>query len=349
MGAAALVASLVVGAPPASAVQPPPVREATSCADCAASPTATGDWACVDDTLTTYTETGQVASVTRLRPAQKAGAAGGGVSTLAVVDASRSNVTEPIYATLGGQAYGVSVTVRATLYNHSAALSMRYSSASPVSLTWNVRVRRDDNLAADDTIDTEPDLYGSSLFHTPYTTSEDQYGTGYNALPYDGKRYFVDLYNLFIKSPDGHAVNIAGSVQSDRMTCCARAPYGSHRRHPAHRAARRELGDIRDHLRRRVCGRERKLYVPRPDLVDRHNRRRAAPGLHPGGQPGHPWGYVPPGAADPPDPPAVVEPGRAPARPGVWASRGRLVDPVREHDSAVRSPGRSSLQRTVRQ
>jgi len=41
---------------------------------------------------------------------------------------------------------------------------------------------------------------------------------GWNRLPYDGARYFWDLYNITLKTPSGQ-IGILGSVQSDRATC----------------------------------------------------------------------------------------------------------------------------------
>lgn len=173
---------------------------------------APGDWACVNGTITRYSPTGAISSVTELPEAAAA------VSPLAVVDSYTSNVTEEVLASLNGVGYRIPVSVKTRLYNHSPRLTMGYSSSKAVSLIWSVRVRRDNNLAPDDTVFTFPDAYGSYTRVGLFTATEGERGDGYNSLPYDGKRYFIDLYNLRLY--DGKStLNIQGSVQSDRMTC----------------------------------------------------------------------------------------------------------------------------------
>ena len=129
-----------------------------------------------------------------------------------------SNVATPWGAQVNGVAYGGNITIRTNIKNHSADLTMGYRSSPASSLIWSVRVRRDNNLAPDDTVFTFPDSYGSSPIAGSYTTSEGAYGDGYNVLPYDGAKYFYDIYNVRF-SNGSTIVNAVGSAQSDRMTC----------------------------------------------------------------------------------------------------------------------------------
>lgn len=113
---------------------------------------------------------------------------------------------------------GMPVTLKTRIYHHSPRLTMGYTSSKPVSLIWSARIRRDNSLAPDDTVFTYPDAYGSYTRVGLFTTTESQYWDGYDKLPYDRKRYFIDLFNLRLW--DGKfGVDIKGSVQSDRMTC----------------------------------------------------------------------------------------------------------------------------------
>lgn len=63
-----------------------------------------------------------------------------------------------------------------------------------------------------------PDKYGSGVLSTNWSYTEDQYDAGYMSLPFDGKKYFINFYNLRVS--DGRkTLRSLGSVQSDRMTC----------------------------------------------------------------------------------------------------------------------------------
>jgi hypothetical protein len=105
------------------------------------------------------------------------------------------------------------------LYHHSPAVTMSYTSSTAVSATWRVRIQRDNPLWFDDTIYTYGLVYGSSLFTRAYGPKvEPYYGEGYNRLPKDGLRYFIDLYGITLKTPSGQ-IGILGSGQSDRATC----------------------------------------------------------------------------------------------------------------------------------
>lgn len=178
------------------------------------------DWACFGGVVTYYDQNGQTEAIRALAGSEPASPprSTGASRPLAIVDEYTSNVTEPIIASLNGVGYRIPVSVKTRIYNHSPRITMSYSSSKPISVVWSVRVRRDNNLRGDDTVYNYADAYGSSYLTTMYSTTEDQYGDGYNALPYDGKRYFIDLHA--IRLYDGKKVlNVAGSVQSDRMTC----------------------------------------------------------------------------------------------------------------------------------
>lgn len=129
-----------------------------------------------------------------------------------------SNVTEPIIASIDGTGYRIPVTIRTSILNHSADVKMSYTATPAVSVIWSLRIRRDNNLAPDDTVFTYPDAYGSSYATSNWTYTESAYGDGYNMLPYDGKKYFFDIYGIRLFA-SGKVQNVAGSVQSDRMTC----------------------------------------------------------------------------------------------------------------------------------
>ncbi len=89
-----------------------------------------------------------------------------------------SNVTEPIIASISGVGYTVPVTVRTVIYNHSADVKMSYTASPAVSVIWSLRIRRDNNLATDDTVFTYPEAYGSSYATSSYSFLEDAYSEG---------------------------------------------------------------------------------------------------------------------------------------------------------------------------
>ncbi|MFF3013718.1 hypothetical protein [Streptomyces sp. NPDC057939] len=135
------------------------------------------------------------------------------------VDDHHANSTETVVALLDRRKYTISFNFKIGLHHHSGRVDMRWSSAYPVSLTYNLRIRRDVAQWPDDTVyGYEDQLYGSSTPAKSYTRTEGQNGNGHNRLPYDGKRYFWDAWNLHLRI-DGTAVSTAGSVQSDRATC----------------------------------------------------------------------------------------------------------------------------------
>lgn len=130
-----------------------------------------------------------------------------------------SNTTEPLVAYIGKVKYTVPINLKVNLYNHSPRVTQSYWTEKAASATWRMGIRRDNPLWADDTIFTNSRVYGSSFYKLnwgPYI--ESHYGEGYKRLPYDGKKYFLDLYNITLKTPTGQ-VGILGSVQSDRATC----------------------------------------------------------------------------------------------------------------------------------
>ncbi|WP_203758764.1 hypothetical protein [Cellulomonas chitinilytica] len=219
LGGLAVPASAVAGGsePAASQVDP-----ATDCAEYAARNSGSGaDWACFAGTVTVFAKSDAAVlpvakTIALTKPAAARCAAG--VTPLVVASDYISNVTEPIIASISGVGYTVPVTVRTVIYNHSADVKMSYTASPAVSVIWSLRIRRDNNLATDDTVFTYPEAYGSSYATSSYSFLEDAYSEGYNQLPYDGKKYFYDLYAIRM-SASGKVLNILGSVQSDRMTC----------------------------------------------------------------------------------------------------------------------------------
>ncbi|MFS0701845.1 hypothetical protein AB6N24_17875 [Cellulomonas sp. 179-A 4D5 NHS] len=208
---------------PATASPKAATTAPTTCEQFAATEPA-GDWACFNGTVTRYEVAGdrlEVSDVDELAAAPSSSRLGssGDASTQAIASEYLSNVTEPIFASIAGTSYNVPVTVRTSLYNHSADVKMSYTSSPAVSLIWSLRIRRDNRpLQADDTVFSYPFAFGSSYASSNFSVTEGRYGDGYNQLPYDGKRYFFDLYSLRM-SASGRVINIAGTVQSDRMTC----------------------------------------------------------------------------------------------------------------------------------
>jgi hypothetical protein len=141
------------------------------------------------------------------------------ITTEARVNDYFSNTTEPLVASIRGVQYVVPINLKVGLYNHSATVTMSYTSSQAVSVTWRMRIQRDVPLWFDDTIYRYSPVYGSSFFTRGYGPRVEQYyGAGYNRLPYDGQRYFFDLYDITLKTPTGQ-IGILGSVQSDRATC----------------------------------------------------------------------------------------------------------------------------------
>jgi hypothetical protein len=113
----------------------------------------------------------------------------------------------------------VPINLKVGLFNHSATVTQSYTSATPVSATWQMRIRRDNPLWVDDTIYSYGLVCGSSFFTRAYGPKVEQYyGEAWNKLPKDGKKYFWDLHNITLKTPTGQ-IGILGSVQSDRATC----------------------------------------------------------------------------------------------------------------------------------
>ena len=218
MGIAAVV-GLVQPAAAANAEAPVrsvPAGAASTCAEFAAQ-TAGGreDWACIRGVVTTYGPRGD-STVMKLASTN---VDGGTLATPQVVASDYlSNVTETIYASISGVSYRIPMTVRTTLYNHSADVKMSYTSSRAISVIWSLRIRRDNTLSGDDTVFTYPEAQGSESAKTSFSTLESAYGDGYNALPYDGKKYFYDLYAIRLYA-SGKVLHAAGSVQSDRMTC----------------------------------------------------------------------------------------------------------------------------------
>jgi len=194
--------------------------DATSCAEYAdVNGNSGADWACWGDTVTVYGKSPNSTppAVGTIKLSTIAPSTDGGTITPMVVAGSYvSNVTEPIYASIAGVFYKVPVTVRTHLRNHSADLTMSYTASPPVSVIYSVRIRRDNPGAPDDTVFTYPSAYGSSSATTYDTEYEDAYGDGYSRIPYDGKKYFFDLYSIRMYA-SGRVLNIVGSVQSDRL------------------------------------------------------------------------------------------------------------------------------------
>lgn len=183
------------------------------------------NWACFGGTLGLYgTKTNGQPKVTRsfVRPA--AATPSGRFTTLARVNDFYSNSTEPLVATIKSVRYTVPINLKVSLYNHSAQVTQSYSSGTAVSATWRMRIRRDNPLWFDDTIYTYGDVYGSSFFTRAWGPNvESRYGEAWNKLPYDGAKYFWDLYGITLKTPTGQ-IGILGSVQSDRATCYKTVP-----------------------------------------------------------------------------------------------------------------------------
>lgn len=182
------------------------------------------NWACFGGTLGLYgaKATGQPkATKTFTRPAV---AAPGGFTIKARVSDSYSNSTEPLVATVKGVRYTVPTNLKLSLYNHSPQVTQSYSSGTAVSATWRMRIRRDNPFWFDDTVCTYGDVYGSSFFTRFWGPNvESRYGEAWNKLPYDGAKYFWDLYGITLKTPTGQ-IGILGSVQSDRATCYKTVP-----------------------------------------------------------------------------------------------------------------------------
>lgn len=178
------------------------------------------DWACVGDTLSILEDApnGKMpAKVVTVDSEPE-------YAPRDIIDPYHSNVTEPVIASLNGQYYNVPVNIKTGLHNHSANVNMFYSSDPAVSLTWNLRIRRDNSWAGDDTVyDFEDYGYGSSVPTRSWSGSEPANGLGFDRLPYDGERYFYDAWNLFLKG-NGGSIGVAGSVQTDRMTCYITRP-----------------------------------------------------------------------------------------------------------------------------
>jgi hypothetical protein len=136
-----------------------------------------------------------------------------------IVDPYHSNVTEPIIGRINGQDYYVPFNLKTAIHNHSPNVAMFYSSETAVSLTFNLRIQQDISLAPDrEQYDYEDYGYGSSVPTRSWSGIEPHNGLGANQLPRDGNRYFLDAHNILLKG-NGGSIGVAGSVQSDRMTC----------------------------------------------------------------------------------------------------------------------------------
>lgn len=220
-----VAATILLSAAPAGAattpITAPPPAAATvpSNADCityAQKNLAKQNWACFAGTLSIYgasTSGKPKSSKTFTRPLGRV------VTTEARVNDYFSNTTEALVAVIKGVQYVVPVNLKVGLYYHSPTVTMSYTSSKAVSVTWRMRIQRDVPLWFDDTIYRYSPVYGSSLFTRAYGPKIEQYyGSGYNKLPYDGLRYFFDLYDITLKTPSGQ-IGILGSVQSDRATC----------------------------------------------------------------------------------------------------------------------------------
>jgi hypothetical protein len=217
-----IVAATLLPLSPASAATAPTPAAATvpSNPDCIAyaqKNLGKQNWACFDGTLSNYgtSTSGKPKSTKVFTTTAKTRV----ITTEARVNDYFSNTTEALVASIRGVQYVVPINLKVGLYNHSATVTMSYTSSKAVSVTWRMRIQRDVPLWFDDTIFRYSPVYGSSFFTRAYGPKIEQYyGSGYNRLPYDGQRYFFDLYDITLKTPTGQ-IGILGSVQSDRATC----------------------------------------------------------------------------------------------------------------------------------
>ncbi|MFJ7272838.1 hypothetical protein ACIQV3_40520 [Streptomyces sp. NPDC099050] len=179
------------------------------------------NWTCVGDTLTLLTRSpdGDLVPSRSEQVPRPAAPRSGSLAPTDRVDDYHANSNEAIYAVLDRQKYKINFNLKIGLHNHTGNVSMTFSSQTPVALTYSLRIRRDVDLWPDDTVyGYENRLYGSSTPTRSHTQTEGNTGNGHNRLPYDGKRYFWDAWNLHLRI-QGTAITTAGSVQSDRATC----------------------------------------------------------------------------------------------------------------------------------
>ncbi|MFD6874306.1 MULTISPECIES: hypothetical protein [unclassified Streptomyces] len=156
------------------------------------------DWTCVGGTFTLLTARSDgslgPAEVRTVADPRAVSSGGNGARSSADllaeptaerVDDHHANSTETVVAFLDRKKYTIPFNFKVGLHHHSGRVDMRWSSAYPVSLTYNLRIRRDVAQWPDDTV------YGY----------EDQ------------------LYGSSVPTKGGTSVSTAGSVQSDRATC----------------------------------------------------------------------------------------------------------------------------------
>ncbi|MGW7319012.1 hypothetical protein [Streptomyces sp. NPDC054865] len=123
------------------------------------------DWTCVGGTFTLLTPRSDgslgPAEVRTVADPRAASSGGNGARSSAVllaeptaerVDDHHANSTETVVAFLDRKKYTISFNFKVGLHHHSGRVDMRWSSAYPVSLTYNLRIRRDVAQWPDDTV-----------------------------------------------------------------------------------------------------------------------------------------------------------------------------------------------------
>lgn len=208
-------------------------------------PTESDKWICVGDKLTTTDPSSGQQDVERLEPTSDddgstdpdSSATTEPASSVTPAFFSRSTTSDIIQASVidgahanktvyvawnNGVGSGVaSFSYTIGIYNHSGRVKMGYveTSGKAIIMDWKLRIRHDKSGHTDSTVFTYPDVMGSSSYRQTYSETEDQYGDGYNQLPYEkGWDLFWDSYNIDIRYAATN-VRADNSAQSDRVTC----------------------------------------------------------------------------------------------------------------------------------